>query len=47
MSEILDRICVCLVGLRMAGVLEALDHAMRNFERGEITAAKAIDSLLA
>lgn len=47
MSEILDRIRVSLVGLRMARALEALDHTMRKLERGEITAIEAIDSLLA
>lgn len=47
MTEILDRIRASLVGLRMARALEALDHTLRRFERGEITAIEAIDGLLA
>ena len=47
MSETLDRIRASLVGLRMPGALEALDHTVRRIERGELTALEAIDGLLA
>ena len=43
MSEILDRIRGSLVGLRMPRALEALDHAVRQLERGEINAIEALD----
>ena len=46
MSEILDRIRASLIGLRMPRALEALEHTMRQLERGEISALEAIDSLL-
>jgi DNA replication protein DnaC len=47
MTETLDRIRASLVGLRMPRALEALDHTMRQIERGEIGAVEAIDQLLA
>ena len=47
MTETLDRIRASLVGLRMPRALEALDHAVRRLERGEISALEAIDGLLA
>lgn len=46
MTEILDRIRASLVGLRMPCALEALDHAVRRLERGELSALEAIDGLL-
>jgi IstB-like ATP binding protein len=46
-TETLDRIRASLVGLRMPRALEALDHAVRRLERGEISALEAIDGLLA
>jgi DNA replication protein DnaC len=46
MSEILDRIRANLIGLRMPRALEALEHTMRQLERGEISALEAIDRLL-
>lgn len=46
MSEILDRIRNSLVGLRMPRALEALDHTVRQLERGEISAIEALDTLL-
>jgi len=47
MSQMLDRIRASLVGLRMPCALEALDHTMRQLERGEIGALEAIEALLA
>ena len=47
MTQMLDRIRASLVGLRMPCALEALDHTMRQLERGEIGALEAIDALLA
>jgi DNA replication protein DnaC len=47
MTQTLDRIRASLVGLRMPCALEALDHTMRQLERGEIGALEAIDALLA
>ena len=47
MTHTLDRIRASLVGLRMPCALEALDHTMRQFERGEVGALEAIDALLA
>ena len=47
MTEVLDRIRESLVGLRMPRALEALDHAVRRLERGELSALEAIDGLLA
>jgi hypothetical protein len=46
MTSTLDRIRASLVGLRMPCALEALDHTMRQLERGEIGALEAIDALL-
>lgn len=46
MSELLDRIRGALVGLRMPRALEALDHTLRQLEKGQITAIEAIDGLL-
>jgi DNA replication protein DnaC len=46
MTQTLDRIRASLVGLRMPRALEALDHTMRQLERGEIGALEAIDALL-
>lgn len=46
MSEILDRIHASLIGLRMPRALEALEHTMRQLERGELSALEAIDRLL-
>jgi len=46
MSDRLDRIRGALIGLRMPRALEALDHTLRQLERGEITAIEAIDGLL-
>ena len=45
MTQTLDRIRASLVGLRMPCALEALDHTMRQLERGEIGALEAIDAL--
>ena len=47
MTSTLDSIRASLVGLRMPCALEALDHTMRQLERGEIGALEAIDALLA
>ena len=47
MTETLDRIRSSLVGLRMPRALEALDHTMRQIERGELSALEALDLLLA
>ena len=47
MTQTLDRIRASLVGLRMPCALEALEHTMRQLERGEIGALEAIDALLA
>lgn len=47
MTQMLDRIRASLVGLRMPCALEALDHTMRQLERGEISALEAIEALLA
>ena len=47
MTETLDRIRSSLIGLRMPRALEALDHAVRRLERGELSALEAIDGLLA
>ena len=46
MTQTLDRIRASLVGLRMPCALEALEHTMRQLERGEIGALEAIDALL-
>ncbi len=49
MSGILDRIHASLIGLRMPRALEALEaleHTMRQLERGELSALEAIDRLL-
>jgi len=46
MSELLDRIRGALIGLKMPRALEALDHTLRQIEKGEISAIEAIDSLL-
>jgi DNA replication protein DnaC len=46
MTQMLDRIRASLVGLRMPCALEALDHTMRQLERGEVGALEAIDALL-
>lgn len=43
----LDRVRRHLVGLRMPRALEALDHIVRQLERGEIGSLEAIDALLA
>lgn len=42
----LERIRRHLVGLRMPRSLEVLEHLLRQLERGEISALKAIDQLL-
>lgn len=42
----LERIRHHLVGLKMPRALEALDHTVRQMERGEISALDAIDILL-
>ena len=47
MTETLERIRASLVGLRMPRALEALDHTVRQLERGQIGALEAIDGLLA
>jgi len=44
-GEILDRIRASLIGLRMPRALEALEHTMRQLERGEISALEAIVSI--
>jgi DNA replication protein DnaC len=43
----LDRVRHSLVGLKMSRALEALDHVVRQIERGETSALEAIDTLLA
>jgi DNA replication protein DnaC len=43
----LDRVRRHLAGLRMPRALEALDHVVRQLERGEIGTLEAIDALLA
>ena len=43
----LDRVRHSLVGLKMPRALEALDHVVRQIERGETSALEAIDTLLA
>ena len=43
----LDRVRQSLVGLKMPRALEALDHVVRQIERGETSALEAIDTLLA
>jgi DNA replication protein DnaC len=43
----LDRVRHSLVGLQMPRALEALDHVVRQIERGETSALEAIDTLLA
>ena len=43
----LDRVRQSLVGLKMPRALEALDHVVRQIERGETSALEAIDILLA
>ena len=43
----LDRVRHSLVGLKMPRALEALDHVVRQIERGETSALEAIDILLA
>ena len=45
MTETLDRIRSSLLGLRMPRALEALDHTMRQIERGELSALEALDLL--
>ena len=47
MTATLDSIRANLLGLRMPRALEALEHLMRQLERGEISALEAIDTLLA
>lgn len=47
MTATLDSIRASLLGLRMPRALEALEHLMRQLERGEISALEAIDMLLA
>jgi DNA replication protein DnaC len=47
MTATLDSIRASLLGLRMPRALEALDHLMRQLERGELSALEAIDMLLA
>ena len=42
----LDRIRQHLVGLKMPRSLEVLEHALRQLERGEISALEAIETLL-
>jgi DNA replication protein DnaC len=42
----LDRVRNSLVGLKMPRALEALDHVVRQIERGETSALEAIDTLL-
>ena len=42
----LDRVRHSLVGLKMPRALEALDHVVRQIERGETSALEAIDTLL-
>ncbi|MDR3536954.1 MAG: IS21-like element helper ATPase IstB [Acetobacteraceae bacterium] len=43
----LDRVRHSLVGLKMPRALEALNHVVRQIERGETPALEAIDTLLA
>jgi DNA replication protein DnaC len=43
----LDRVRHSLIGLKMPRALEALDHVVRQIERGETSALEAIDALLA
>ena len=43
----LDRVRHSRVGLKMPRALEALDHIVRQIERGETSALEAIDTLLA
>ena len=43
----LDRVRHSLVSLKMPRALEALDHVVRQIERGETSALEAIDTLLA
>ena len=43
----LDRVRHYLVGLKMPRALEALDHIIRQLERGELFAVEAIETLLA
>jgi len=43
----LARVRHSLVGLKMPRALEALDHVVRQIERGETSALEAIDTLLA
>jgi DNA replication protein DnaC len=43
----IERIRTHLVGLRMPRALEALDHIVRQLERGEASAIEAIETLLA
>lgn len=45
-SAILDRVRRHLVALRMPRALEVLDYIMQQFERGEINALEAMDTLL-
>lgn len=42
----LDRVRRHLIALRMPRALEVLDHVVRQFERGEIHALEAVDTLL-
>lgn len=46
MTEVLDRIASDLVGLRIPRALEALDHAVQQIEKGELSTLEVIDSLL-
>jgi DNA replication protein DnaC len=45
-SATLDRVRRHLIALRMPRALEVLDHVVRQFERGEIHALEAVDTLL-
>ena len=45
-SATLDRVRRHLIALRMPRALEVLDHVVRQFERGEINALEAVDTLL-
>jgi len=46
MPSMIERIRRDLVGLKMPRALEALDHAVRRLEHGELSALEAIDILL-
>jgi DNA replication protein DnaC len=45
-ASTLERIRRHLVGLRMPRALEALDHTVRQLERGEVSALEAVEALL-